>query len=164
MVFLKWLDEHFEETALSIFLIVLVILTSINVILRYVFNSGLTWNDEICKYCLIFSGFISIGYWIRHKNGICVDTLVQILPSKYRKILLFMTQLVVLIFFCILFFYSVNVLKSVAKSKQISGTLQISMVYVYMAPVIGFALAVIRIFQVLILGYFVAESVGSDKK
>ena len=63
MGIIRWLDRHLEEVLLSIFLIILITLTSVNVVLRYIFNSGLTWSDEVCKYCLIFSGFISIGYW-----------------------------------------------------------------------------------------------------
>ena len=81
MKVLRWLDHHVEELFLSVFLLTLIILTSANVVLRYVFNSGLTWSDEICKYCLIFSGFISISCWIRHKSGICVDALAQVGPG-----------------------------------------------------------------------------------
>ncbi len=151
MKVLKWIDKHMEEAFLSVFLLTLIVLTSANVILRYVFNSGLTWSDEICKYCLIFSGFISIGYWVRNKNGICVDALVQVLPEGIRKGLNIITQILVLCFFIWMFRSSVNVIKSVAKSGQVSGTLQISMVYIYMAPVFGFGLAVLRMVQVIVL-------------
>ena len=149
MKVLRWLDKHFEEALLSVFLLTLIVLTSANVILRYIFNSGLTWSDEISKYCLIFSGFTSISYWIRNKSGICVDALVQILPEKVQKILRILTQVIVFLFFAWMFKGSIRVLQSVAKSGQVSGTLQISMVYIYMAPVLGFGLALIRVIQML---------------
>lgn len=159
---LKWLDRHLEEALLSIFLLTLILLTSANVILRYIFNSGLTWSDEICKYCLIFSGFISISYWIRNKSGICVDALVQILPKGVQKILGILTQLIVLLFFIWMFRGSINVLRSIAKSGQVSGTLQISMVYIYMAPVIGFGLAVFRVVQVMVLDLMSTKKGGVE--
>lgn len=159
---LKWLDRHLEEALLSIFLLTLILLTSANVILRYIFNSGLTWSDEICKYCLIFSGFISISYWIRNKSGICVDALVQVLPKGVQKILGILTQLIVLLFFIWMFRGSINVLRSIAKSGQVSGTLQISMVYIYMAPVIGFGLAVFRVVQVMVLDLMSTKKGGVE--
>lgn len=158
---IKWLDRHLEEALLSVFLIVLIVLTSANVILRYVFNSGLTWSDEICKYCLIFSGFTSISYWVRNKSGICVDALLQILPAPARKVLGIITQVIVLLFFVWMFKCSVNVIKSIAKSKQVSATLQISMVYIYLAPVIGFGLAAIRVIQVMVIDFMAAKKGGN---
>ncbi len=156
MKMLKWLDKHVEEALLSVFLLTLIVLTSANVILRYIFNSGLTWS----KYCLIFSGFTSISYWIRNKSGISVDALVQIMPEKVQKGLRIFAQVIVFLFFAWMFKGSISVLQSVAKSGQVSGTLQISMVYIYMAPVLGFGLAVIRVVQVLALDVLGARKGG----
>ncbi len=160
MKMLKWLGKHVEEALLSVFLLTLIVLTSANVILRYIFNSGLTWSDEISKYCLIFSGFTSISYWIRNKSGISVDALVQIMPEKVQKGLRIFAQVIVFLFFAWMFKGSISVLQSVAKSGQVSGTLQISMVYIYMAPVLGFGLAVIRVVQVLALDVLGARKGG----
>ena len=38
MKVLRWLDHHVEELFLSVFLLTLIILTSANVVLRYVFS------------------------------------------------------------------------------------------------------------------------------
>ncbi len=153
MKVLKWVDLHLEEAILTICLLGLTCLVSLNALLRYVFNSSLTWSDEVCKYCLIYSGFISIGWWIRRNKGISVDALIQILPGSVKKILGIIVQIIVLLFFLLCFKGSVNVMNSMAESGQVSGTLQISMTYVYMAPVLGFGLAVIRCIQMFIL-YF----------
>lgn len=148
---LKWLDRHVEEMFLAAFLLILIVLTTINVVLRYFFNSGLTWSDEICKYCLIFSGFISISYWVRSKCGICVDALLQIVPPGVKKVFYVLAQIITMIFFAVMFRGAVNVLLSVQKSGQVSGTLQIPMTYVYTAPVIGFGLALFRVIQIAYL-------------
>ena len=161
MGIIRWLDRHLEEVLLSIFLIILITLTSVNVVLRYIFNSGLTWSDEVCKYCLIFSGFISIGYWVRRNSGICVDALVQTFSEPLRKVLGIIVQFIVLAFFLAMFKSSFHVLEGIKRSGQVSGTLQISMVYVYTAPVIGFGLAVIRTIQVLYLTIFSKEKGGA---
>jgi TRAP-type C4-dicarboxylate transport system permease small subunit len=147
MKILKWLDEHVEEAILTVALLILVTLTSVNVILRYVFNSGLVWSDEICKYCLIYSGFFSIGYWVKHGTGIKVDALVQILPKSVQKVLYVVTQGIMLVFFCIATKAAFSQMMKIKATNQVSGTLQISMVWVYIAPTLGFAWAVFRILQ-----------------
>jgi TRAP-type C4-dicarboxylate transport system permease small subunit len=148
---LKWLDLHFEEVILAICLCVLTILTSVNVVLRYIFNTSLTWSDEICKDCLIYSCFFSIGWWIRRKNGIAVDALVQLFPLKVKSVLAWVVQFILIGFLVLAFRASVTVLRGVAASGQVSGTLQISMVYVYVTPAAGFGLALFRAIQVLVL-------------
>jgi TRAP-type C4-dicarboxylate transport system permease small subunit len=152
MKVLKWLDLHLEEVILTLCLCVLTTLTSTNVVLRYIFNTSLIWSDEICKDCLIYSCFFSIGWWIRRKNGICVDALVQIFHVKVKFFLSCIVQLIIVGFLILAFKASVTVLRGIAASGQVSGTLQISMVYVYITPVAGFGLALFRSVQVLILG------------
>ena len=70
-------------------------------------------------------------------------------------------QFIVLAFFLAMFKSSFHVLEGIKRSGQVSGTLQISMVYVYTAPVIGFGLAVIRTIQVLYLTIFSKEKGGA---
>ena len=159
---LKWLDKHLEEVLLSVFLLTLIVLTSLNVVLRYVFNSGLTWSDEICKDCLIFSGFASISYWIRNKSGICVDAFVGLMPEGVKKVFGAMVQVIVLLFFIWMFRGAVNVMQSIAKSNQVSATLQIPMWYIYLAPVIGFGLAVVRQVQIIVLDVIKARKGGNE--
>lgn len=153
MKVLKWLDLHLEEACLAALLVILTVLTSVNVVLRYVFNSGIVWSDEVCRYCLIFSGFISIGYWIRHKCGICVDALVQSMPKTVQKVLSLIVFVFVFVFFSIMFRSSLRVLEGIRLSGQVSSTLQIPMTYVYSAPILGFGLAVLRIVQVACLNF-----------
>ncbi|MDR2738325.1 MAG: TRAP transporter small permease [Treponema sp.] len=150
---LKWLDLHLEEVILTICLCALTVLTSVNVVLRYIFNTSLTWSDEICKDCLIYSCFFSIGWWIRRKNGIAVDALVQFLPLKIKSVFSWTVQFILIGFLILAFRASVTVLQGVAASDQVSGTLQISMVYVYITPAAGFGLALFRSVQVLILEF-----------
>ena len=163
MKVLRWLDHHVEELFLSVFLLTLIILTSANVVLRYVFNSGLTWSDEICKYCLIFSGFISISCWIRHKSGICVDALAQVVPGPVKMIFQVLVQLIVLAFFLLMFKGAISCWLAIKKSGQVSGTLQIPMTYVNMAPIIGFGLALLREVQNLVLGFVQRKKGGNEQ-
>ena len=48
----EWLDKHFEETLLGIFLILITVIIFLQVVMRYVFSRALSWPEEFTRYCL----------------------------------------------------------------------------------------------------------------
>lgn len=150
MKVLKWLDQNLEEVLLAALLVVLTSLITLNVILRYALGSGITWSEEVCRYTLVFSCFISIPHWVRRGSGIAVDLVVQMAPEKVKKILRICTTTLTLLFFAFLFTASVSLFFSVAATGQRSGAITwLEMKWVYTAPIIGFGLAAIRGIQAL---------------
>lgn len=151
MKVLKWLDLHLEEVFLTILLIILTVLMMTNVILRYVLGSGLTWSEAICRYCLVYSTFFTIAHWVRRSNGISVDFIVQIIPKSAAAVLHWIVLIIQVVFFAILFQASIRVLHTTYLAGTVDGSLGFSMAYVYFACVIGFADALVRSIQVIIL-------------
>lgn len=148
---LKWVDLHIEEAFLTILLIVLTTLITANVVLRYVFGSGLAWSEAVCRYCLVYSTFFTIGHWVRRENGIAVDYIVQIVPKSVAHILKWIVRVLLIVFFAILFKASISVLQATYAAGTVDGTMGFNMAYIYLACVIGFADALIRSVQVFIL-------------
>ena len=64
MKVIKWLDEHFEETFLVFFLVLISCITMLQIIAR-TFFAALSWPEEFCRYCWIWSVFISLPYTMR---------------------------------------------------------------------------------------------------
>lgn len=151
MKVVKWLDLHLEEVCLTAFLIVLTVLVTANVVLRYIFGTGLTWSEAICRYCLVYSTFFTIGHWVRRNNGICVDFVMQIAPTQVTAIMKWIVKILQIVFFFLLFKSSVSVLKATYASGTVDGTLGFNMAYIYFACCIGFFDALIRSIQVTIL-------------
>ena len=147
MTVIKWLDEHLEEFVIVLCLIVLTSLTTLNVILRYVFNSSIIWSEEVCKLSLIFSGFFSIGYCIKHGIMIKVDAFLQIIPAPAVKVLNGLTNLLLFTFFSLAFYASIHVIQGAYASGQLSAALRIPVYKLYLVPSIGLALGIIRILQ-----------------
>ena len=103
MKVLKWLDLHFEEACLTVFLIALTVLVTMNVVLRYIFGTGLTWSEAICRYCLVYSTFLTIAHWVRRNSGICVDFILQIVPKQVAAVLKWIVKVLQIVFFFLLF-------------------------------------------------------------
>ena len=148
---LKWLDLHLEEACLTALLIVLTLLVTANVVLRYIFGTGLTWSEAICRYCLVYSTFFTIGHWVRRSNGISVDFILQLVPKNVAEVMKWIVRILQIAFFFVLFKSSISVLKGTYASGTVDGTLGFNMAYIYFACCIGFCDALIRSVQVFIL-------------
>jgi C4-dicarboxylate transporter, DctQ subunit len=76
-----------EEWLLALILASMTILTFVQVILRYVFNTGLIWALEATLYMFGWLVLLGISYGIRTHSHIGVDLLAKSLPPGPRRIL-----------------------------------------------------------------------------
>jgi len=89
----------------KIILVVMVIVISVNVTLRYVFNSGLKWSEEIALVFVEWFTFLSFAIGVKQKLHISINLLPSRLPAwisfilkKIEDWLTFCLALVMLIF------------------------------------------------------------------
>lgn len=68
-----------------------------NVILRYFFNSGLTWAEEASRYLFIWLIFLGAIVAFRENAHLGVDTLIQKLSAKGKKIVFVINNVLILI-------------------------------------------------------------------
>jgi TRAP-type C4-dicarboxylate transport system permease small subunit len=119
----------------------------LQVIMRYVFNASLSWAEEVSRYAFIWSALVSIGYSIKERSILRVDTFVEALPNQLRNIITALVNCVVAAFFAYLFVNSLPAVGAVMRSGQRSPALEIPMSWVYFSAIVGFLLATIRSFQ-----------------
>ena len=79
--FLKWLDEDLEETILMVLLVAIAVVMMAQVVMRYCFRQSMPWPEEFCRFCFVYSGFISMGYCVRRGKMLKVDILVGFFPQ-----------------------------------------------------------------------------------
>ena len=65
--------ERVSANISGIFILVMMILTTIDVFLRYVFNSPLDWNFEFQSLLLVGVAYLGISYVQSHRGHICMD-------------------------------------------------------------------------------------------
>lgn len=82
--------DHLEEGILAILLSFMTCVTFIQVVLRYVFNSGWVWSLEATSYAFAWMVLIGMSYGVRTRTHIAVDLVVRKLPPgiKYYTALL----------------------------------------------------------------------------
>jgi len=81
MKVLKWLDDHFEESLLVIFLVVICVVELAQVVIRKLpFVPALTWAEEFCRFMWIWSVFVSLPYTISKGNMLRVTVIPDLFP------------------------------------------------------------------------------------
>lgn len=76
--------DHLEEGILAILLAFMTSVTFIQVVLRYVFNTGWVWSLEATSYAFAWLVLIGMSYGVRTRTHIAVDLVVRKLPPGIR--------------------------------------------------------------------------------
>jgi len=77
--------SSFEETVIATILGLMTLLTFVNVILRYVFNSSLIWGLEVVLILFAWLVLLGVSYGVKVTAHLGVDALTNILPPKPRR-------------------------------------------------------------------------------
>lgn len=71
---------------MSLMLLVMTSLAFMQVVRRYIFNTGFSWTLELTSVCFAIMIFTGISYGVRIGSHIGVDALVKLLPSGIRRL------------------------------------------------------------------------------
>ena len=142
---IKWLDERFEETLLVILLVLISCVELVQVIIRNVpFIPALTWAEEFCRFCWIWSVFLSLPYTIKKASMLRVSVVVDALPNKVRSIFNIIVNLVVAATMFYLGVNSVAVVRAIQLSNETSPAMLWPMWAIYAIMLVGFFLGGVR--------------------
>lgn len=74
-----------------------------NVILRYAFNSGITWSEEVSRFLFVWLIFLGAILAFKDNEHLGVDSLVKKLPMAGKKVIYIVSNLILLITLVCLF-------------------------------------------------------------
>lgn len=135
----KWLEEHFEEALLIILLILISCVELIQVIIRNIpWIPALTWAEEFCRFCWIWSVFLSLPYTIRKSSMLRVSVLLDVFPDKARKVINICVDLITAFCMLLLGIHSVSVISKIFQSGETSPAMTWPMWIIYSIMLIGF--------------------------
>lgn len=141
----KWLDEHFEETLLIVLLVMISCVELVQVIIRNVsFIPALKWAEEFCRFCWIWSVFLSLPYTIRKASMLRVSVLLDVFPTKVKNAINIVVDLVTAATMCLLGVHSISVIQRIMKSAETSPAMKWPIWAIYSVMLIGFFLATLR--------------------
>lgn len=139
----------------AISLVVLVILTTMGVLMRYVVGKPFTWLEEIQLFCMVWIVFGAAGIAFRTHNHVAIEIVVDAMPSKVQKVVEYFIDAIVLIVLAYLLYQSVGFVKLFLRSGRSTSMLEIPYWLIYL-------IAPLSCIDMLV-SYFLTKYV-SDKK
>ena len=141
---MKFLNEQFEACFIVPLMFLMSIIIFMQVVMRYVFHSSLTWSEELARYLFVWLVYFSVAYTAKRQAHIRIDAAIYLYPKALRPWIEILSEIIVLIFSIFIAITSVTVFQKISASGQISPALHIPMQFVYAAPLVGFVLTAIR--------------------
>ena len=124
----------------------------VSVLLRYVFSISFVWSEEILTMVFVATTFFGAALGLREHEHIAITHFVDRLPRPMRRILLVLSNAVIIVVAAFVFYYSVRMIQKVGRVPS-PATGIIKGVYYSMVP-ISFLLTIF---------YAVVDSIGQFK-
>ena len=147
MKIVKWLDENLEEFLMLILLAVISVVIMMQVFMRYFMHSALSWPEELCRFCFVYTGALSAGYCLRKGVGIRVDLLLHVMPKPLKILMDYAGKILTIVVYALIFYHSIIL---IGKTTTLSTAMQVPMKWIYAAFPLGMGLGIIRGIQDLI--------------
>lgn len=130
----KYTDKILNASIIILFLIMFGV-TVLNVFMRYVLNSPLSFAVEMGRYTFAAIVYLGSIFVMRNDGHIGLDIIVDMMPKRVRNIIKKMTRVIVLVYLSVFCYESFCMVMSNWANR--SSTMQIPMSIVYMVMVIG---------------------------
>jgi TRAP-type C4-dicarboxylate transport system permease small subunit len=144
---LKFLDEHLEEILLVFLLSLMSVLIGAQVFMRYVMNNSLAWSEELARFAFIWATYIGLACAVKRNANICVEAVVNKLAPVWRRYAAILAHVLFIVFAVLVVKEGYALTAKIFKFGQQSSALSLPMGWVYMAPVVGFGLVILRLLQ-----------------
>lgn len=87
--------DRIVETICVTLTLIAVVVACLQVTLRYVFNSGLPWPEEVATWAFCWAVFLGMGLATGRDAHIAIDTVPRLLSPRHRAALIFFNNAVV---------------------------------------------------------------------
>jgi C4-dicarboxylate transporter DctQ subunit len=115
----------------------MVLLTFVQVVLRYAFHSALSWAEELLRAEVVLVTFMGAALGVKYGSHIGVDVVHKFSPPKVRAVLTVVAHLLTGAFCLLLFYLSLQTMLKVGASGQLTPALRISKYVLYLPIPVG---------------------------
>lgn len=157
MKFPELLRRFNAATALLAGVIILIIgiLTSMEGIARGVFHNPTTWSLNVAQYLLIWAIFLGSAYAFQEKTHVAVDFIREGIGNQWgrgiQRILSLSGYTFALVYVAILAWNSIDMLELAIKYDKLTlGIVQISIIWLYLAMLIGSVTMIVTILFIIL--------------
>ena len=137
--------DSFEKVTCCLFLALILLILTYQVVTRYAFNMPSLVSEEIARYMYIVFIYLSMSYAEREHAHIRIEMLHKVFPKTVRKYVLLLGGLVFLGFSGVMAYVCTEQAIDIYSSEQTSLTLGVNMGIIYWGIALGYILMTVRI-------------------
>ena len=150
---LNKINKNLEAVPLIAITVVITLLIFVQVIMRYVLQSSLSWSEELARYLFVWMAYFAISYGVKEMKHIKIDAALYLFPKRARKYVVLIGDIIVMLFALFVIQTSFKLVVKIHTFGQVSAALGIPMWLVYLAPLVGFILVVFRSVQTIVFRF-----------
>ena len=121
--------NKFLDALCVVCMAVILLLVVVQVVMRYVFNSPLTWSEELAVYVMVWMTFAGSVICMRDKEHVEVTVLVDYLPKILQKLTVLFSRLVSALFLLIIVYYGFEFVTENRAVVSVANHLNMALVY-----------------------------------
>jgi len=138
---MKFLNEHLEACFIVPLMFLMSIIIFVQVVMRYVFHSSLTWSEEMARYLFVWLVLITSTYAFGKRDHMCISYLKDKLPLKGQRIVNILIEAITFFFAAAIMIYG-GVRISAMQMVQLDSVLKIPTGLIYsIIPISGVGIA-----------------------
>lgn len=118
-------------------LVILILLTFVNVVMRRFFNSPIQWTEEMQKACFIWIVYFGAGAVFRNGGHVAIDIVVDLFPSKVQKVIEAAGVIITVYVLGNLFVQSAELVLQFYQTSRVTNLLKIPYYLIYGAMPVG---------------------------
>lgn len=131
--------DYFLVAIAGIAVLLMMLITSYDVIMRYIFNDPTDWALDVSTFLIPICVFLSLAYVLRKEGHVRVELLLNALKPRVRALLLLITSFISLIVFAIATWMGVKItVESIQRWELSLGTSEILMWPIKLMVPVGF--------------------------
>ena len=130
-------------------LIAILSLDMVSVVLRYVFNQGFQWSEEVQVFGLIWIVFLTTGALAYTDQHLSTDLIKKHLTVTIKRLITVFKVLVIWITSCLMIIGGFKIVINSFQISQVSTGSNMPMWLMYSAPAVGYCLASLGYIKVL---------------
>lgn len=116
---------------------------TLQIIMRYIFNSPLIWSEEMARYTFVWICFLGVGYGIKYDHHIKMEVFFSLLPLGAQRVINLATNALIIVFLLLIIPGGIDFVRQV--DNVASTAMEIPTSWVYVSVPLGLSIAVIRL-------------------
>ena len=134
------------------------------IVMRFVFRAPNPYGEELSRYLMICFIYLGVSLNVRSKGHLAVEMIVDLLPVAARKACKIVADLISILAYGAFTYLAYILIRNMLKVVQYSTQMRMPMWIIYMALLVGFALATLRSLLLFWNDYIAKNKVLSSEK